>query len=130
MSDYHESSFLRTLAERKIFINLGAYDFRSGIDTLAAVSAATNSQEFSKGSLFVYCSRRRNQIRIVFWEGCGTWMITRKLSNGAYKWPNKNSDKSSVLSCYKDLINLLTDPVSQSEIKRREIVNRLSKQGK
>jgi hypothetical protein len=122
----YNNSFLRTLSERKIFINLGSYDFRCGIDALVAVSTATNAHEFSRGSLFVYCSKARNQIRIVFWEGCGTWMISRKLSSGTYKWPNKNSNKSAVLSCYKDLISLLSDPISPDEIKRRETVKRLS----
>jgi len=122
-----DNSFLSTLASRKIYINTGTIDFRCGIDSLSELSCASTTEDYYNGALFAYCSKSRSQIRIVFWEGCGTWMINRKLSNGKYNWPNKNSDKSSVLSCYKDLINLLADPISQREIRRREIVNKLSK---
>lgn len=121
-----DNLFLKNLAKRQVFINLGYYDFRCGIDTLAAVSSATNVKEFNKGSLFVYCAKSRNQIRIVFWEGCGCWMITRKLSIGLFKWPDKYSDKNAVLSCYNDLIKLLSDPIPQSEIARRDVVKKLS----
>jgi hypothetical protein len=71
-------------------------------------------------------SKSRSQIRIVFWEGCGAWMISRKISYGLFKWSTKNSSNEQVLTCYKDLITLLSDPIPQSEIKKKEIIKKLS----
>jgi hypothetical protein len=127
MINNEEQSFLKTLSNRKIFINLGSYDFRCGIDTLIATSTAINCEEFYKGALFAFCSSGHNQIRIVFWEGCGGWMITRKVNESRFKWPDKFSEERAVLACYKDLISLLADPISQYELSRREVVERLSK---
>lgn len=122
----NDNHFLSTLKDRKIFIHLGSYDFRCGVDTLAAISSAINVKEFYNGSLFAFCSKSHNHIRVVFWQGCGSWMISRKVE-GSFKWPNRNSSKESVLSCYRDLINLLSDPISENEIKRRNTVKKLSK---
>jgi hypothetical protein len=121
-----DNHFLSTLKDRKIFIYLGPYDFRCSVDTLAAIAATINLSEFHNGSLFAFCSKSHIHIRVVFWQGCGSWMISRKVA-GRFKWPNKNSSKDSVLSCYKDLINLLSDPIPSNEIKRRNTVDKLSK---
>lgn len=127
MKEKSNNSFLSTLAERKVYINLGAYDFRCGIDTLVATSTATCQKDFDEGALFSYCGKAKDQVRIVFWEGCGAWMISRKISIGRIQWPSKNSDEEQVLSCYKDLMALLQDPISENELTRREVVKKLSK---
>lgn len=120
-----ENHFLKSLSKNKIYIHLGHYDFRCGIDTLVAASTAINCKEFYRGALFAYCSKGRRQIRLVFWQGCGAWMITRKIES-CFNWPNKLSDKTAVLSCYQDLISLLADPISEDEIERKKVVNKLS----
>ena len=125
-----KSSFLKSLSNRKVYINLGLYDFRCGIDSLAATSSATCPKAFDDGALFVYCSKSRKQIRMVFWEGCGVWMISRRLARGILKWPNKNSDRTHILACYDDLMALLQDPVSENELRRRKVANKLSKAGR
>lgn len=120
------ASILSALFNKKVFIRTGTTDFREGIDTLAAKAASISDEDFFNGSLFVFCSKSRKQIRIIFWEGCGVWMITRKLSKSKFFWASKNSNNEDVLSCYNDLITLLKDPVSWSVVSAKKIAKKLS----
>jgi hypothetical protein len=123
----NNNSILSALSNKKVFIRTGSIDFRAGIDTLAAIAASTNQEEFFNGALFVYCSRSRTQIRIIFWEGCGVWLLARKLNRSRFIWPTKNSNNEDVLSCYKDLQSLLKDPISWDVISSENVAKKLSK---
>jgi transposase len=119
-------SILSAFTKKKIFISTGTIDFRIGVDLLAAKAASTNQEEFFNGALFVYCSKARNQIRMIFWEGCGVWMLTRKISKSRFFWPKRNSTNEDVLACYEDLQILLKDPVSWDIINSEKVAKRLS----
>lgn len=123
----NNDSILTAFSNKKIFIRTGTIDFRIGIDLLSAKAASTNQEEFFKGALFVYCSKSRNQLRIIFWEGCGVWMLTRKINKSRFIWPSRNSNNEDVLSCYEDLKILLKDPISWDIINSEKIAEKLSK---
>lgn len=120
-------SILNALSNKKIFIITGNIDFRVGIDMLSANAASINQEEFFNGALFVYCSKSRKQIRMVFWEGCGVWLLTRKLNKSKFYWPCKNSKSEEVIACYEDLKALLKDPISWDILNSKNVADRLSK---
>ena len=39
------------------------------------------------GSLYVCCNRRRDRIKILFWEEGGYWLCARRLEAGTFRWP-------------------------------------------
>jgi len=119
-------SILKAFFNKKIFIITGYTDFRVGIDMLSAKAASINQEEFFNGALFVYCSKSRKQIRMVFWEGCGVWLLTRKLNKSKFYWPCKNSKAEEVLACYEDLKALLKDPISWDTINSKMVAEKLS----
>jgi len=121
-------SILTAFSNKKIFIITGTIDFRIGIDMLSAQSTSINQEEFFNGALFVYCSKARNQIRMLFWEGCGVWMLTRKINKSKFFWPCKNSKSEEVLACYEDLKALLRDPISWDIINSERVAQKLSKE--
>jgi len=125
MNSREETNFLQSLSNRKIFIHTGFFDFRCGIDTLVMESAAANTDEYYNGSVFVYCAKSRTQIRLVFWEGCGNWMLTRKLSSKRFMWISKNSNKTEVLACYEELKSLISDPLPENKLSRLVTLEKL-----
>jgi transposase len=125
-----DDSILNAFSKKKIFITTGTIDFRVGIDMLSARSTSINQEEFFNGALFVYCSKARNQIRMLFWEGCGVWMLTRKINKSKFFWPNKNSNSEDVLACYEDLKALLSDPISWDIISSERVAKKLSTKGR
>jgi transposase len=37
--------------------------------------------------LFAFCNRRRDKLKILFWDHNGFWLLYRRLERGAFRWP-------------------------------------------
>ncbi len=46
---------------------------------------------FSK-SLFLFCGKRRDRMKVLLWEGDGFVLLYKRLENGNFKWPRKESE--------------------------------------
>lgn len=75
-----------------IYIACGYTDMRKSIDGLAAVvQQQFHLDPFSK-SLFLFCGRHCNKIKALFWEGDGFLLLYKRLENGNFQWPRRESD--------------------------------------
>ena len=80
-----------TVAEN-IYIACGYTDMRKSIDGLAViVQEQFQLDPFSK-SLFLFCGKRRDRIKCLLWEGDGFLLLYKRLENGSFKWPRKESE--------------------------------------
>lgn len=53
-----------------IYLVCGYTDMRYGIDSLAAIiKKRYHLSLFVRGTLFLFCSRRANKIKVLIWEG-------------------------------------------------------------
>ncbi len=50
---------------------------------------------FSK-SLFLFCGKRRNRIKVLFWEGDGFVILYKRLENGSFKWPRTKDEVKTI----------------------------------
>ena len=75
-----------------IYIACGYTDMRKSIDGLAAiVQEEFHLDPFSK-SLFLFCGKRRDRMKILLWEGDGFLLFYKRLENGNFQWPRKESE--------------------------------------
>ena len=65
---------------------------RKGILTLAQVSEAVTGENFLNGSLFIFCGRRRKNIKIVYWDRNGFCMWQKELDKDKFWWPKDSSE--------------------------------------
>jgi len=71
----------------KVHIAAGVTDMRKGMDGLAMlVEAVLRADPFS-GHLFAFRGRKANLIKIVFWDGNGLCLFTKRLDQGGFIWP-------------------------------------------
>ena len=84
-----------TGAER-IYIACGYTDLRKGIDGLATmVQQQFNLNPFSN-TLFLFCGRRRDRIKALYWEGNGFVLAYKRLEQGVFQWPRTAKDVQSL----------------------------------
>ena len=76
----------------KVYICCGYTDLRQGIDGLSAlVKLEFNLDPFSN-TLFLFCGRRRDRIKALYWEGNGFLLLYKRLESGNFQWPRKESE--------------------------------------
>lgn len=63
-------------------------NFRTGIDGTAAIARLVLEKEPMDGAFFVFRNRRRHMLRVLFYDGSGFWLCTKRLSKGCFSaWP-------------------------------------------
>ena len=71
----------------RVYLACGSTDLRKSIDGLAVlVKEGFDLDPFSP-SLFVFCNRQRNKLKILHWEHNGFWLYYRRLERGTFQWP-------------------------------------------
>ena len=62
-------------------------DFRKGMDGLAAmVKEELRTDPFS-GVIYVFRAKRADRVKLVFWDGTGTVLVSKRLGEGKFRWP-------------------------------------------
>lgn len=90
-------------------------DFRKGINGLAIlVEQALNHDPFSE-KLFVFCNRRRNRVKVLYWERSGFCLWQKRLEKARFHWPRKAS--GDVVTLTSQQLNWLLDGYDISRMK-------------
>jgi transposase len=71
----------------RIFVAVAPVDLRRGFDGLSAHVQTVLEQQVVEGGLFVFTNRRRNRLRLLWWDGTGLWLATKRLEGGTLSWP-------------------------------------------
>ena len=69
--------FDTSLEGKKIYIRVGATDFRRGVRGMVSLVVGAMNMSMDEQSIFVFCSTNRKQMRIVYIEGDRCWMHCR-----------------------------------------------------
>jgi len=71
----------------RILVALEPVDLRQGCNGLSARVQTVLQEEPTSGYWFVFTNRRRNRLKILFWDGSGLWLCTKRLEQGTFGWP-------------------------------------------
>jgi len=106
----------------KVYLACGSTDMRKSIDGLAAIVQECFSLDPFSTSLFVFCNKSRNKLKIQ-WENCGFWLFYRRLEKGRFQWPDESNASPVVLS-YRELRWLLDGlSLEQKQAHKKVTVN-------
>jgi len=97
----------------QVYLACGSTDLRKSIDGLAVlVKEGFRLDPFSP-SLFVFCNRNRDKLKILQWDHNGFWLHYRRLEKGKFQWPQKNT--SEVTSISRRELRWLLDGLSLNQ---------------
>jgi len=91
---------------REIFLYRDAVDFRKSIDGLSAIVSGEMQCELKEGSLFVFISRSRDKMKILYFDRTGFALWYKRLEAARFKWP-KGIDKTVLAMERRELSWLL-----------------------
>lgn len=82
----------------KVYLACGSTDMRKSIDGLAAIVQQSFSLDPFSTSLFVFCNKSRNKLKILQWDHNGFWLYYRRLEEGRFQWPKESSSSPVTIS--------------------------------
>lgn len=82
----------------KVYIAAGSTDMRKSIDGLAAIVQESFKLDPFSSSLFVFCNKNRNKLKILQWQHNGFWLHYRRLEKGVFQWPKEDNISPLMLS--------------------------------
>jgi len=96
-------------AARRIFIARQPQDMRRGIDTLSAVVQDELHEDPYAGDCFIFLSRNRCRMKVVFWEEGGFWICQKRLEAGTFANPDRwcHADTPTVVVTPAQVLQLL-----------------------
>ena len=69
----------------RVYLVTGYTDLRFGIDGLAAVVQGKLELDPYSRALFLFCGRRSDRFKALFWDGDGFILLNKQLEDGRYQ---------------------------------------------
>ncbi len=106
-----------------VYLALGPVDLRGAFDQLAAVTRKVLSLDPASGALFVFLNRRRNRLKVLWWDQNGYVLLYKRLSKGTFPVPPLEPAESACLEVSsEDFARLLSGlPISDAVTHRRSL---------
>lgn len=84
----------------EIFIAVEPVDMRFGFERLGGIVRERMQREPRSKALFVFFGRRRQTVKVLWWDGTGTVLWYKRLDAGTFEIPRpaREGDRSVVVS--------------------------------
>jgi len=79
--------------QARIWLAAGVTDMRKGFNGLSALAEKVLKQDPYSGHLFVFRGRRGDLVKIIWWDGQGACLFSKRLEKGRFVWPSAAQGK-------------------------------------
>jgi len=105
--------------QARIFLYNLPVDMRRSFDGLMAIVQSEFEQDVRQGDLFVFINKRRDRIKILWWDDDGLAIFMKRLEQGTFERPDNGSDNKQLQMDRTDL-SLLLSGIELKSVKRRK----------
>ncbi len=81
---------------KRVFLAVGNTDMRKSINGLSVLVEQAMDLNPFEGDLFVFCNRRRNMIKILYWDKNGFALWLKRLEKHRFHWPTTTKEVVSL----------------------------------
>jgi len=106
-------------ASVRVYLCAAACDMRKSFDGLHALVAQTMELDAFAGHLFVFSNRRRDRIKILYWDRDGFAVWAKRLEEGTYAMPfGESAEKRCEITAAE--LGAILSGIDLSHAKRRK----------
>ena len=95
----------------EIFVGLDPIDLRWSFDRLAGVVAERIGREPRSGALFVFFGKRREAIKVIFFDGSGLCLFYKRLDRGTFRLPEPQREGEMTVTIAEHALDDLLDGI-------------------
>lgn len=103
----------------RIFVARGVTDMRKSFDTLAALVCDVIDEDPQSGHLFVFVNRRKDRVKILWWDRSGYCLLAKRLEQGQFRIYDRASEKDGRYEVPMADLTLLLEGIDLRGAKRR-----------
>ncbi|MCU7996811.1 IS66 family insertion sequence element accessory protein TnpB [Shewanella glacialipiscicola] len=81
-----------------VYLHRAPVDFRQSINGLAVIVEQQLSLSATDGSVFVFCNKARDKLKILYWDNTGFALWYKRLEQAKFKWPSQSEEACMRLS--------------------------------
>jgi len=106
-------------AQLKVFVATAPCDLRMSFNGLWTAAQQQLGEDPRSGALFVFGNRRRNRIKLLYFDGTGVVILAKRLEEGTFFWPQSAGESGSKIRLAPQALQLLLDGVQLKAGARR-----------
>jgi transposase len=91
----------------RVYVAIGATDMRKGFEGLFGIVRDRLMIDPLSGHVFVFCNARKNRLKILYWDGSGLWICSKRLEKGRFSWPGQGDENGKVRLSQEQLTMLI-----------------------
>jgi transposase len=110
---------LAVASSTRVYLYMQPVDMRRSYDGLHAIVQAEFRCDIRLGDYFMFINRRRDRIKIMWWDRDGLAIFMKRLEAGTVQKPACQADAKSLVIDQAQLAMLITG-IDVSDIKRRK----------
>ncbi len=97
-------------AALKVYLATRPTDMRKSFNGLCALAHDHIGEARAHEVLFVFCNKRRNRLKILYYDRTGLWVAAKRLEQGTFSWPASAAGDGKI-SLAPEAFQLLVDGV-------------------
>lgn len=102
-----------------IFLHVAPADLRKSYDGLAGLAREHLERNVLDGGLFVFFNRRRDRVKLLYWDVDGYALWTKRLEMGTFQMPQVDASAREAVLTATDLALILRG-IDLASVKRRK----------
>ena len=95
----------------RIFLSVEPVDMRAGFERLSNLVGEVLKEDLREGALFVFTNRRHTRLKVLCFDGTGTWLLCKRLEKGTFAWPRIEHVGTGKLNLAPEAFAMLTDGI-------------------
>lgn len=76
----------------QIYLKPGFTDMRKAINTLSIVVQGEMKLDLFSKSMFIFCNKKRDTVKLLYWDNNGFCLWTKKLEKHKFQWPESEQE--------------------------------------
>ena len=104
----------------RIFLAAGATDLRKSFEGLSDLVTHQFKEDPLSGHLYVFANRRKNRIKLLYFDGSGTWVCAKRLPQGCFSWPRTPTEETGALRIVAEELTLLLSGIDLDKTSARQ----------
>ena len=101
------------------YVYNSAADMRKGFDSLSGLVSTYMHCNALSGAVFIFFNKKRNQVKLLHWEGDGFALYYKRLEKGTYELPHTMDGQCSIQISSQQL-QLILQGICLKHVRRRK----------